>query len=110
MEGVNSIKQSLQPLKTKSLTKAGKKRKEVIIKRLFYKRKMTLLQLSLFSSALISLKEYVMLFQQAEPTIHKLYDNQFKVMREFLAYFIKPEGLVKYHTPSKLQGFDCSNP
>ena len=71
---------------------------------------MTLLQLSLFSSALSPLKEYVMLFQQAEPAIHKLYDNQFKVMREFLANFIKPEVLVKYNTPSKLQGLDCFNP
>ena len=71
---------------------------------------MTLLQLSLFSSALSPLKEYVMLFQQAEPAIHKLYDNQFKVIREFLANFIKPEVLVKYNTPSKLQGLDCSNP
>ena len=98
MEGVNSTKQRLQPLKKKHLTKAGKKREEVIIKRLFYKKKMTLLQLSLFSSALISLKEYVMLFQQTEPAIHKLHDNQFKVMRKFLANFIKPEVLVKHNT------------
>ena len=51
-----------------------------------------------------------MLFQQAKPTVHMLYDNQFKVMREFLANFIKPEVFVKYNTPSKLQGLDCSNP
>ena len=97
-------------MKKKRLTRAGKKRKEVIIKRLSYKKKMTLLQLSLFSSALIPLKEYVVLFQQAKPAIHRLYDNQFKVMREFLANFIKSEVLVKYNTPSKLQGLDCSNP
>ena len=90
VEGINSIKQSLQPLKKKYLTKAGKQRKEVIIKQLFYKKKMILMQLSLFSSALIPLKEYMMLFQQAEAAIHKLYNNQFKVMREFLANFIKP--------------------
>ena len=98
VEGVNSIKQSLQPLKKKRLTKAGKKRKEVIIKLLFYKKKMTLLQLSLFSSAVIPLMEYVTLFQQAEPAIHKLYDNQFKVMREFLGNFINPEVLLKNNT------------
>ena len=40
VEGVNFIKQSLQPLKKKRLTNTGKKRKEVIIKRLFYKKKM----------------------------------------------------------------------
>ena len=74
VEGVNCIKQSLQPLKEKRLAKAGKKSKEVIIKGLFYKKKMTLLQVSLFSSALIPLKEYVMMLQQAEPVIHKLYD------------------------------------
>ena len=96
VEAVNSIKQILQPLKKKRLTKAWKKRKEVIIKRPFYKKKMTLLQLSLFSSALIPLKEYVMPFQEAEPAIHKLYDNQFKVMRKFLANFIRPEVLVKH--------------
>ena len=71
---------------------------------------MTLLQLRLFSPAFIPLKEYVMLFQQAEPAIHKLYDNQFKLTREFLANFIKPEVLLKYNTPSKLQDLDCSNP
>ena len=71
---------------------------------------MTLLQLSLFLIALIALKEYVMLFNQAEPAIHRLYDNQFMVMRKFLANFIKPEVLVKYNTPSKLQVLDCSNP
>ena len=81
VEEVDSIKHSLQPLKKKCLTKAGKRRKEVIIKRLFYKKKITLLQLSFFSSALIPLKENVMLFQKAEPAIHKLYDNQFKVKR-----------------------------
>ena len=80
---------SLQPLKKKRLTKAGKKRKEVI--RYYF-------------------KEYVMLFQEAESAIHKLYDDQFKVMREFLANFIKAEVLVKYNTPSKLQSLDCSNP
>ena len=47
-----------------------------------------------------------MLFQEAESAIHKLYYDQFKVMREFLANFIK----VKYNTPSKLQSLDCSNP
>ena len=39
VEGVNFIKQSLQPLKKKRHTNTGKKRKEVIIKRLFYKKK-----------------------------------------------------------------------
>ena len=67
-------------------------------------------QLSLFSSALIPLKKYMILFQQAEPAIHKLYDKQLKVMKEFLANFIKPEVLVKYNMPSKLQVLDCSNP
>ena len=105
---VQSIKENLGPLKRKRLTKAGKKRKAVIIKRLFYKKKMTLLQLSFFSSALIPLKEYVMLFQQAKPSIHKLYDKQFKVLREFLGYFIKPEVLVQYNTPKKLKELDCS--
>ena len=42
--------------------------------------------------------------------VRKLYDNQFKVMREFLANFIKLEVPVKYNMPSKLQGLDCSNP
>ena len=31
-------------------------------------------------------------------------------MREFLANFIKLEVLVKYSTPSKLQGLHCSHP
>ena len=50
------------------------------------------------------------LFQQAELAVHKLYDIQFKVVREFLGNFIKPEVLVKYNTPSKLRGLDFSNP
>ena len=67
---------------------------------------MTLLQLSLFLIALIALKEYVMLFHQAECAIYRLYDNQFMVMRKFLANFIKLKVLVKYNTPSKLQVLD----
>ena len=51
-----------------------------------------------------------MLFQQAEPAVHKLYDNQFKVMREYLANLIKSEVLVNSNTPLKLQDLDCPNP
>ena len=47
-----------------------------------------------------------MLFQQAEPAIHKSHDNQVRVIQEFLACFIKPEILSQCNSISKLKKLD----
>lgn len=40
------------------------------------------------------LKHYVLLFQSKEPKVHKLHDEQEKLVREFLSCFIKPEKFI----------------
>ena len=102
-DGISALK-TLQGSfnKKKQHAEAGRKRKSSITEKLFHTRKETCLQLSLYSSALVYLKQYVMLFQQAEPAIHKLHDNQVRVIREFLACFIKPEILSQCNSISKL--------
>ena len=62
------------------------------------------------ASALLPLKEYILCFQQAESTIDKLFDNQIKVLKDFLSNFIKPEILNKLNSPSKLKKIYCSKP
>ena len=51
-----------------------------------------------------------MLFQQAEPAIHKLHDNQVRIIREFLACFSKPEILSQCNSISKLKKLDVEDP
>ena len=60
---------------------------------LFYKMKKTLPQLSIFGAALLLLREYILCFQQAEPAIHKLFNNQVKV-------------LIKFHKTTSLSRFN----
>ena len=38
--------------------------------------------LSVFASALLPLQEYILSFQEAEPTIHKLFDCQIKLFAQ----------------------------
>ena len=77
------------------MTKDGAERKERIIDKLFYERKTTRILLSVYSSVLEVLKEYTLLFQAKEPMVHILHDEQSRLLREFLGYFIKPELLPR---------------
>ena len=50
---------------------------------------------SIYDSVLPLLKSYVMLFQQEQPLIHKIYYKQIDVVRTFLSFFVKLEMLAK---------------
>ena len=50
---------------------------------------------SIYDSVLPLLKSYVMLFQQEQPLIHKIYYKQIDVVRTFLSFFVKLEVLAK---------------
>ena len=109
-DGISALKTLQGSFKKTQHTEAGRKRKSSITEKLFHTRKETCLQLSLYSSALVYLRQYVMLFQQAEPAIYKLHDNQVRVIREFLACFIKPEILSQCNSISKLKKLDVEDP
>ncbi len=51
-------------------------------------------ELHFYSAVLPLLKQYVLLFQCKDPRVHKLHDEQERLMREFLSCFIKPEYLI----------------
>lgn len=59
-----------------------------------FEDKKTLLELHFYSAVLPMLKQYVLLFQSKDPKIHKLHDEQERLIREFLSCFIKPEDLI----------------
>ena len=77
------------------MTKDGKERKERINDKLFYERRKTKMLLSIYAATLQILKEYTLLFQGKDPMIHIIHDEQTRLLREFLGYFIKQEKLPK---------------
>ena len=63
---------------------------------------------SIYDSVLPLFKSYVMLFQQEQPLIHKIYYEQIDVVRTFLSYFLKPEVLAKCKNVKQLVAIDLS--
>ena len=72
----------------KKFTEDGSNRKKRIIKKIFYCRKKTLLQFTLFSKMLEIMKRYVLLFQQNEPASFRIFPEQIVLFREFVSYFV----------------------
>ena len=73
----------------KKLAEDGSNQKNRIIKKIFYCRKKTLLQCSLFSKVLEIMKRYVLLFQQNEPAIFRIFPEQLVLFREVVLYFVR---------------------
>ncbi|KAG1654912.1 Transmembrane protein 94 [Nymphon striatum] len=94
-----------EELSRKSLTEDGRKRKNRIVEKLFYKRKQIITILHFYSAVLAMLKQYVCLFELKKPMIHKLYDRQAELFQEFLGLFIKPEEL-EHKTLKQLKEMD----
>ncbi|GBO44976.1 hypothetical protein AVEN_173335-1 [Araneus ventricosus] len=94
------IRELQSVLSAKILTEAGKERKERIGKKLIINHTKTRLYLGFYVSVLPMLKEYIKLFESAEPLIHRLHTKQ-KELFTFLGFFIKPEVLHKLKNSSK---------
>ena len=65
----------LQRLKKKNLTPAGKQRKGRIINKLFGSRQQTQLLANFTVSILPLFKSFILTFEQKEPLVHKLFDE-----------------------------------
>ncbi|XP_045193668.2 uncharacterized protein LOC123549557 [Mercenaria mercenaria] len=78
-------------LSKKKMTKDGQERKENVLLKLFDERKKTRMLLGVYIASLHSLKEYATLFQSKAPMVHVLHDEQVRLVREFLCFFVKPE-------------------
>ena len=79
---------------------------------MFYCRKKTLLQCSLFSKVSEIMKRYVLLFQKNEPAIFRIFPEQLVLFREFVSYFVRPEIIDKHRTVKSLMSInfeDISN-
>ena len=81
--------------KKKNLKKDGKARKERICEKLFHTKTKTKLQMKLYSTALMSMKKFVKVFQQEEPAIYRIHTEQLNVFMEFLIDFVKPEVIAQ---------------
>lgn len=79
----------LGTLSKKSLTKDGQKRKQRIIEALLIKPQQTLVEMNLFKDVLPMFKSFILIFEQKEPMIHRLFDELTELMRTFLVSFIK---------------------
>lgn len=97
-------------LAKKNMTPAGEGRKSRIVKKLFEANLQTKLVLNLFLSVLPLLQEYVKLFQSDSPLVHKLFDKQLELVKNFLGCFIKPEILKKVgNSTKKIRNLDLKN-
>ncbi|KAK1902004.1 Zinc finger BED domain containing protein 5 [Dissostichus eleginoides] len=83
------------------------KRKERVVKKVWFESLNTNLHLSVYLGVLPILKEYVMVFQGSQTLVHKLHDKQFEVVTSFMACFIKAEHL--HTTPKKLVEMEFSD-
>ena len=101
-ESRKSILDIKQKLQKKNMTPEGKQRKARIVQKLFISRKYTMLVLNFYASVLPLLKNYVLLFQQNVPLIHKLNDEQMKLIKQFLVCFLKPEVINRANTSKKM--------
>ena len=86
-------------------------KKKRTIKKIFCCRKKTLLQCSLFSKVLEIMKRYVLLFQQNEPAIFRIFPEQLVLFTEFVSYFLGPEIIDKHRTVKSIMSinFDDSS-
>ena len=91
-ESLEQLQNFKVELSKRRMTKDGKER---INDKLFYERRKTKMLLSIYAATLQILKEYTLLFQGKDPMIHIIHDEQTRLLREFLGYFIKPEKLPK---------------
>ena len=107
--GNEFIRKRHREIKQKIVTKDGKARKQRIETKLFHARKYTRLVLNFYASALPLLKQYVLKFEQKEPQIHKLNDEQFDLFNNFLACFIKPNVLNECTSHRKLTSLNISD-
>ena len=92
-EARNAIKEIQSKLRVKKLTEDGKKRKQRIVEKIFYQKSKTSLFMGLYLDLLPLFKSFVLMFEQKEPMMHRLHDEQIDLVKTFLACFIKPECL-----------------
>ena len=102
------IRKMVEKRKLKSLTKAGRERKERIVESLFHFRQETLLHVNLYLEILPIFKSFILIFEQREPLVHRIYDEQVDLVKTLLACFIKPE-FIKDITGRKLKGLDLKD-
>ena len=99
-----SLNVIIQQLKKKNLTDQGKRRKQRIIEKLFFKRKATLFCMNLYVTVLPMFKSFVLIFEQKEPMMHHLHDDMIELFRNFLACCIKHEAIAAQGlSPNKLK-------
>ena len=108
IEAMKEVRKMVGKMKLKSLTKAGRERKERIVESLFYFRDETMLHLNLYLEILPIFKSFILTFEQREPLVHRIYDEQVELVKTLLACFIKPEYLRDI-TGRKIKSLDLNN-
>lgn len=102
-EAKQRIRELQAGLSVKNLTEDGRKRKNRIIEKIFHLRNQTKMTMHFYVATLPLLKEYVCLFENKEPMIHKLHEKQFQLFLDFLSCFIKSEELTNKNIKDVLQ-------
>ena len=92
--GRTRIKEIWTFLRANNLTDDGRNRKKRIVEKVLYKDMQTMLIMLFYQAVLPLLKNYVVLFQNNAPLVHKLHDRQEQLFRDFLSCFIRQEELV----------------
>ena len=86
---IKRVKEIHTELRYKNMTDEGKARQKLLVQRLFFDREKTLLYMYLYISVLERFKTHVVTFQTNEPLVHRLWDEQEDLLKEFLSYFVK---------------------
>ena len=91
MEAKQKIKALHVLLKNKKMTEDGRRRKDRIVVRIFYRRTQMKVTLNFYMVTLPLLKKYVCLFKTKQPMVHQLHQEQVQLFVDFLACFMKAE-------------------
>ena len=78
-------------LSQKKLTSDGAAHKEKVLNGLYFNRKEHMATMHLYATMLPQLKSYVLLFEAKKPSVHKLHDEQVRLLTSFLVFFVKPQ-------------------
>ena len=80
-----------ETLSKKKMTSDGQLRKQKVLDGLFQNRKEVLFIMHFYVAVLPMLKSYVVLFETKSPSIHKLHEEQVRLVRGFLSLYVRPE-------------------
>ncbi|KAK7093163.1 hypothetical protein V1264_008806 [Littorina saxatilis] len=84
-------------------------RKDRILLSIFHNRRKTRLLLDVYRGILPKFQNFVKMYQHERPLVHKLHVDLYRITRDFMSLFIKPDDMPESFSPSSLRKVDCKD-